>query len=282
MNIAEELWGPPFVGAIISISLYGVTIAQTIFYYKVFPYDPVHLKWLIGFLFAMDTIHVFCLCSGFWRFFIHGRFNTDLLTETPWTISTSIIITYIIAFSVQTFFGYRVWRISNGNLIVTGIIGIAALMQIASGMAVAAYIIIAKSMSAIFDNQAGNFELASSVICDITITGSLVYYFRSCRTGIKHTEAILQRLIRVTVNMGLLGAIAAFVGLVLYHVTAGKFLCVAAHFLMSRCYVNSLMATLNARKGIREIQRDTITLETFPTTDRSDATRSTGVQLLLP
>lgn len=33
---------------------------------------------------------------------------------------------------------------------------------------------------------------------------------------------------------------------------------------------------LNARKGIREIQRnDTITLETFPTIDRSNATRST-------
>jgi hypothetical protein len=42
---------------------------------------------------------------------------------------------------------------------------------------------------------------------------------------------------------------------------------------------------LNARKGIREIKRDdAITLETFqfPTVDRSDATRSTGVQLLLP
>jgi len=266
MNIADELWGPPFIGAICSMSFYGITVAQTIFYYKSFPSDRLFLKSLVAFLFVLDTIHVWCLCRAFWLFFIPGRFDERLLIVTPWTISTSIIVTYVITFTVQTFFGSRVWRVSNGNLIVTSLIAITALVQISAGMAVAIYIIIAGSMGVIFENQAGNFELTSSVVCDITITGSLVYYFRRNRTGTRHTEAVLQKLIRVTVNMGLLGAIAAFVGFILYHVTSGKFGCVGAHFLMSRCYVNSLIATLNARKSIRGLRRedgDDFSLSTF-------------------
>jgi len=284
MNVAEELWGPPFVGAMICLSFYGVTVAQTIFYCKSFPRDPLHIKCLIAFLFAMDTIHVYCLSSGFWQFLIVGRIDVNLLIVTPWTISTSIIVTYIIAFVVQTFFGYRVWIISNGSRVITGIIGITALIQIASGMGVAAYIIMSKSMGSIFDNQAGNFELSSSVLCDITITSSLVYYFRRHRTGVKRTEIALQKLVRVTINTGLLGTVAAFVGLVLFHVTRGQYMCVAAHFLMSKCYVNSLMATLNARESIRALYRDdTLSLTTFSpsTVDFHDDSKSTPLGWLL-
>jgi len=272
MNVAEELWGPPFIGVILCMSFYGVTVAQAIFYYVSFPRDPLYLKCLIAFLFVMDTLHVYCLCSGFWRFLILARIDVNLLVVTPWTISTSVIVTYIIAFVVQTFFGYRVWIISNGNWIVTSIIAVTALTQVSSGMAVAAYIIIAKSMGAIFDNQAGNFELASGAICDVTITSSLVYYFRRRRTGVKHTEAVLQRLKRVTVNMGLLGAITALVGFILFHVTRGQFCCVAAHFLMAKSYVNSLMGTLNARKSIRAIPQED---NTFAMSGFSNGSKST-------
>jgi hypothetical protein len=32
----------------------------------------------------MDTMHVSCLSSAFWRFFILGRMDANLLIVTPW------------------------------------------------------------------------------------------------------------------------------------------------------------------------------------------------------
>ena len=138
MNVAEELWGPPFIGVILCMrwitafkfytagwrgySFYGVTVAQAIFYYVSFPRDPLYLKCLVSrptlpilcndplislsdrislvrrvawrkihgfwplFRSVMDTLHVYCLCSGFWRFLILARIDVNLLVVTPWYV----------------------------------------------------------------------------------------------------------------------------------------------------------------------------------------------------
>lgn len=69
-------------------------------------------------------------------------------------------------------------------------------------------------------------EFISSIVCDITITSFMVYYFIRSRTGVQKlvsmlftelltyddssTDVMLQNLINTTVNMGLLGCCAQY------------------------------------------------------------------------
>lgn len=86
-------------------SLYGATLAQTIFYFKTFPNDRKYLIFLVSdrdaiwrlakdqpiclqvtSLFVLDTFHVCCLCSGFWLFLVLGKLDNTLLLVLPWFV----------------------------------------------------------------------------------------------------------------------------------------------------------------------------------------------------
>ncbi|EGN94034.1 hypothetical protein SERLA73DRAFT_189185, partial [Serpula lacrymans var. lacrymans S7.3] len=57
--------------------------------------------------------------------------------------------------------------------------------------------------------------------------------------------------------MGLLGCLVASLQLILYYALQDVSTYVAPHLLVSKCYVNSVMASLNARHSLRKmIRRD--------------------------
>lgn len=41
---------------------------------------------------VLDTFHVYCLCSAFWRFLIVGRTDETLLINLPWFVICSIML----------------------------------------------------------------------------------------------------------------------------------------------------------------------------------------------
>jgi len=114
------------------------------------------------------------------------------------------------------------------------------------------------------DNPCARLSLASSIICDGTISASLVYYFRRYRVGMSRTEPILQQLVMLSVNMGMLMGVVAIMTLILFEADRGVFLCLAPHFVSSKLYVNSLIATLNSRRHFRQMADRSIVF-TLPT-----------------
>jgi len=72
-NPMAELVGPGFIGFVFCLSLYGVTMAQTTLYYRRFPGDAKKFKFLVWFLFIIDTFHISLLCKLFWFLTITGE-----------------------------------------------------------------------------------------------------------------------------------------------------------------------------------------------------------------
>ncbi|KIM76619.1 hypothetical protein PILCRDRAFT_826176, partial [Piloderma croceum F 1598] len=142
----------------------------------------------------------------------------------------------------------------------TGIIAVAALAQLGSGMVFAAHSIMDRSPQDIFGSWSFKTELFASLLCDVMISGSLVYYFHINKGLSKRTETLLQKLIILTINQGVLLGLVTIVTLVLFYEKAGTFLAMASQFILSKLYVNCLLATLNSRKQFRDIANQEISL----------------------
>ncbi|KIM82550.1 hypothetical protein PILCRDRAFT_820405 [Piloderma croceum F 1598] len=256
INVVEVL-GPAFVGFIFCLCLYGTTLAQVIFYFWSFPDDSRRTKYLVAILCAGDTIHVCLICDMFWDVLIHGRFIDESTTLTlPWQLGASFVIVILIIFAVQSFFCLRVWRVSYRNVVAVTIIGIAATTQLVAGFVSLGYSIHG-ALPADFFEPGNNFfarlELISCIVCDGMISAALVYYFRKNRVGMARTEPVIQQLIILSVNMGVLLCIVTTVTLILFETGGGSYVLLASHFISSKLYVNSLIATLNSRRHFRRV-----------------------------
>ncbi|TFK69955.1 hypothetical protein BDN72DRAFT_576132 [Pluteus cervinus] len=96
-------------------------------------------------------------------------------------------------------------------------------------------------------------NLIGAIICDVVITFGLILNLHRSRTGVKRTNQLLNSLVVLTLNTGLITVILAIVALIAFYVLAPRILLyLAIELMLPRCYVNSLLATLNSRDYLRE------------------------------
>jgi len=262
-QLVEGELGPVFIGFAMSLWLYGTTVSQTIFYFRSFPNDSKATKYLVCFLCIVDTFHIYLLGHLVWNFLVVGRFTGlgVLLVTIPWQLLASFITTFFVISVVQCFFAFRVWNVSGKNWIITSIIGLSSTAQFGSGMEFSNHLIKAKSLALAFDHDrtsSGRIQLSCSIVCDLAISASLTFYFFTLRAGVERTRHLLQHLIILSVNTGVLLCLVMVVTIVLFQVKSGSLVSLGPQFILSKLYVNSLLATLNSRTHFRALVRETI------------------------
>ncbi|KAH9923364.1 uncharacterized protein B0H18DRAFT_470365 [Fomitopsis serialis] len=91
---------------------------------------------------------------------------------------------------------------------------------------------------------ASTASLACSIAGDAIITGAMCYYLHLSRSGIK--------------------SICAICTIILSEVVSNTYWDTMFYFLISKCYVNSTLATLNAREKLRGTTQYAISDRTVP------------------
>ncbi|KAJ8692111.1 hypothetical protein PTI98_009451 [Pleurotus ostreatus] len=97
----------------------------------------------------------------------------------------------------------------------------------------------------------GNLELASAMICDIMISVTLVYSLHKNRSGIKTSDAMIDKLIVYFIGISTLSSVFALINLVTWVAMPKNVIFVIFHSVISKLYVNSLLVTLNSRQQFR-------------------------------
>ncbi|OJT07350.1 hypothetical protein TRAPUB_1816 [Trametes pubescens] len=87
---------------------------------------------------------------------------------------------------------------------------------------------------------------------DVTIAAILCTILHYSRTGFSKSNTLINRLMVFAVNTGLLTSICACLSLITILALPNTFIYITFFFLVGRMYSNSLMATLNARKSLRD------------------------------
>ncbi|KAL1683705.1 hypothetical protein EV122DRAFT_257312 [Schizophyllum commune] len=229
-NPAEVAHGPMILGTFFNILLYGISITQTYIYWNTYKNkDPRFIRFFVLFLFVGDTLHTAFTMAYMYISLIKHFGDANYLATATWVFSTDPALTGIIGGSVQMFFAWRV-KLLTGNIIVALIIAVLSVATILCGIAtsigcgIVMYFVEFQKFSVVVI-----IWLVGSSVSDILITASLVFHLRNHKTGFKSTDTRVDKIIRCMIT------------------------CIWAHLLLnfplSKLYTNSLMSSLNSRRG---------------------------------
>ncbi|KAF8421712.1 hypothetical protein L210DRAFT_877653, partial [Boletus edulis BED1] len=251
------MWGPGCIGRTqpFCASLYGVEISQFVFYLQAFPCDSVTVKLQVYIVTVLDTVHSSTLISGFYHLWITCRANTSPACSYHHETITHYI-KYCITFMVQVFYAQRVWI--SKFMVPTPLFFHSLLLRLFNCVCRELVHYSEYQLTVLFSTKYTPMSSIASAVCDAIITLSVMYYLRP--RSIRR-QNLVKRLLVVFVEMGMFTFINALSMVVLYYIQIpmlGQFLTVAPGVILSKTYVNSMLAVLNARKPIRDEERNAL------------------------
>ncbi|KAJ3862835.1 hypothetical protein EV359DRAFT_82961 [Lentinula novae-zelandiae] len=188
--------------------------------------DNRGIRSLVGLVVFFDFVHQALISHTVYYYLILNYANPSALSLAVWSLLAEVLFNGFTAFCVQSFLTWRIWRLSNSNVWVTGIV--VSLVLAEFGCVVAFGIIALVRVSTFVELAADLKELSITVNAlaaagDVLIAGILTLLLQKSKTG-------FQRQILAAPN---------------------TFIYISFFFCMGRLYTNSLLATLNARSKIR-------------------------------
>ncbi|KAI0262806.1 hypothetical protein BC834DRAFT_375863 [Gloeopeniophorella convolvens] len=253
-----SLVGPILVGSILSWCLYGLLIMQLYVYYLAFPRDTLWVKLIVYGLFILDSAQSVIITDVAWSILCAGWGKPDALVKTSWGFAMTPLIDALISTWVQVFFAWRVWILGRRFVWKSLTVFIVLLALSMGSLGVAAGI----KYAGINDVRRINeiypmicTWLGGSVLADSLIALSMVYLLwrakRQARWSDK-TGRKLTKLIRSTVETGVLSAAVAVLDLSFFLSSNRNNIHITFAFVISKLYSNALMASLNSRAGVYE------------------------------
>ncbi|KLO10353.1 hypothetical protein SCHPADRAFT_525323 [Schizopora paradoxa] len=248
----DNTMGCLFVGVMIAMGLWGAGSLQMYYYFNRYQKDPWTLKAFVVVVWLLDTAHQALISHSTYTYLITNYAKPAFLGVIETTLLVEVIFSALICLCVQSFLVLRVWRLSHGNWLITGVL----LALIMSEFVLSLIYVIQGFPLKTFANLPHIFGISRamnimSFISDLGITVALTVLLNASRTGYERSETVINKLIVFTINTGLLTALCAVMSLVTIQVLPNTFVYILFFLTISRLYTNTLLATLNARNSIR-------------------------------
>lgn len=265
MGVLDLVLGPMLIGSMLSIFFSGINLVQSYIYFKRFPNDPTWMKVMVAYLLVFDIVHAGVEAALAYQYTITFFGNEEAIFIASSLFAAVPILTVSISSVAQAFFAWRVARLTRIQLL-GWVIGLLALAQfrkfntswnlsftyeyhLVCGVGVTIAVTIVTSFLEFVKFQGLVIPwLAMSVLCDILITTSLVWYLQTNKSGIATTDDLVTRLIRGTIQTGFWSAVWAIADLVVFRLENNS-LHLIFNFPLAKIYTISLMSTLNARRS---------------------------------
>ncbi|KAK0201355.1 hypothetical protein DFS33DRAFT_1439321 [Desarmillaria ectypa] len=260
MNPAAATMGPLLLGLMFNLILLGMIFVQYYMYYIKYQRKQVYALLLVNVagtvLYMVDMYIALILNFG----------NANSYNRSTWLgaarflpLPGDLALTAIMAGAVQLFFAWRV-KILTSSWISALSVFFTALLEVAGGIATAAE---ANAQEAVTDFQKFKITviiwLVSSCVCDFLITGALSFDdkesansspgSRGHKTGFEQSNEVMDRIIRLTVQTGLITSLCAMMDLITFLAIASPNIHIIFTGMLGKLYTNALMSSLNARSG---------------------------------
>ncbi|KAF9255456.1 hypothetical protein L218DRAFT_937646 [Marasmius fiardii PR-910] len=249
-DVNAQVTGPFLLGYLLNYGLYGVLTVQVYIYYNAFPNDRRGIQAMVYGLYVVETVQTVMVTWDAFQNFVFGFGQPAALEEVHLVWLDCCITDGIVAFVAQTFYAYRIYVLSKSKLLL-GVIVSMALTQLGGAAAAAE---VAKAVGTFTDRQrdftAVGVWLGGSAACDIVIAVSMTYILSKCDAGFQETRDILNRIVRLTMETGILTATVATIDLVLFLVLPQSSYHMTPALILAKLYSNSLMVIFNSRVQI--------------------------------
>ncbi|KAI9574512.1 hypothetical protein HD554DRAFT_2309935 [Boletus coccyginus] len=271
MAVLDATMGAYLIGVVIASVLYGCTCVQTWYYYTHYPSDPWYIKLLVFAVFVSDTGHQALISNLVYTYLVTYFGDWEQLNNVVLSLVIEVFFNGFTALVVQCFLAMRVFRLSNKNWFAFG--SVVSLVSFGTHDLIfltvppqMALVILEWILILIFSIKAISLKTyqqfatinaismsinAAAAAGDVLITIFLCYLLQKSRTGFRRSDMTINKLIMFSINTGLLTSLDALASLFCISVWPHTFIYIAFYFNIGRLYCNSLLATLNARKGLR-------------------------------
>ncbi|KAI9450021.1 hypothetical protein BJY52DRAFT_1215664 [Lactarius psammicola] len=278
----RKTYGCTFIGMVISIMLFGITILQTwIYYWQYGNRDQKALKLFVAIIFILDTLHtVLCTYSVYWYLVLNFG-NVEILGYNMWSMNFQIDVNALVDYMVRLYYARRVYLVS-GSIVIPVIIVVFGTVCITL-----AFVFTVKAAALKYWSLYTSLipvtciALGLGVVADILIALSMCWFLYHQRTGFARTDSMITTLMAYSINSGLLTSVLATAVLISFATAPSLLIWQLFFWPMSKFYANSLLAMLNSRDYIRKRSATDKTESAFDMSSirieqRSEAYKSTS------
>lgn len=256
----DNTFGAILIGCIIGAALWGVGTLQLYLYYLNYPEDNLGLKLFVTVTWAFDTVQQALIGHVVYYYLIKNYFNPLSLDNYVWSFNVQSLFEALTSFCVQSFFFYRIVRLSNRNYLMSGIAAVLILAKFGTSLAYTSQGFHLHSIRLAFSKLHKISEAidALAAVTDVVIASMMCWLLFRSRTAFSKTNRLISRLITYTINTGALTSLCAVVTFITAQTMQTNFVYGTFYFLIARLYVNSMLATLNVRQSLsRDADQDT-------------------------
>ncbi|KAJ6630262.1 hypothetical protein B0H10DRAFT_978895 [Mycena sp. CBHHK59/15] len=252
MATIPQLTIPMFLGTILNWGLFGALFVQVYIYFLAFPTDRAINRILVVVVFVAEFVQTATDTRNTIRVFGAGWGHADVLDDVGWAWFSVPVMGSIVACIGQTVFAWRIYILGR-KLYIPALVTIIAAVQLVAGIWAGVQICLVKKFSLVQskDSIPISVWLAATSLCDLMIVlGTTFHLIRSRDSEYRRTNAIISRIIKVTVETGVLCALFAFVDLGLFLGYKDTNYHLSICIWLSKAYSNSIVLLLNSRARI--------------------------------
>lgn len=253
LNINNTL-GAVLIGFAVACCVYGILVTQIFRYFSRYPFDRPVYKGLVLLILLLETVDQIFIGHVVYHYTISNFANVSalILGTVTWSFILQQTVGAVVGCIVKTSFALRVWRFSERNMFITGIILLLTYGQL--GLAIT-FTLKAFELSGVFEvvnlRVLGSTSLGVGVLTDLVTAISLCYFLNKLRTGYHKSDSLVNSLVLYAINTGALTSAVSLSTLILYNIMPTNLVFVACFFILSKLYAISFMATLNTRRIVR-------------------------------
>ncbi|KAI0628326.1 hypothetical protein C8Q77DRAFT_1162321 [Trametes polyzona] len=252
-SIASTI-GAVYIGMVVGVMLYGLTIYQAYRYYTLYPNDRLELKAYITVVLLFETFHTLLWTIVCYHYLITEIFDILTILNAHWSVRCTLLVTAYTVFLAQTFYAQRVYYVGPRYrwLVIPAAMSIMTGITFATIAGVKAF----TSMRLITDFKNISWLVSAaygcSVASDAILAGSLVFVLKRIRTNSERCDTVLDALIKYTVNTGLLTSVFSLLVFIFAIILPGNLIYAAISIVTAKLYANSVLAVVNSRKSFSD------------------------------
>jgi hypothetical protein len=270
---------PVVLGALINACLFGCLVVQTYVYYANFPNDHRAMKLTVAAVLASQIAHVICVSATLWNAVVSGYGNPLTLLIFPLGADAVILFTAITGGLVESSFAFRLWKLSKSLPLPLISLALCLLTQsIALAMTVKAFVMTSLVTFATDENILITLSFTSRLVCELTLTQSMVWYLRKQRSStFSRTTTKIDRMVLWTLETGLITSLVVVFIMSFFLAMKQNYIWIGMYAILATVNANSLLASLNGRLIIRSVPNDSFNMNTLSSLSGGRSRRTQSV-----
>lgn len=254
----------------------GIVITLGYMYYLEFPKDRLGFKVAVALAVTLSIIDTIAGLIWIYDWTVNLWGSIPATGIIPHGFYVNILAASLSCLLTQSFYAWRLWHVSQGNMILTGIIMTGAVMQLAVVMWVFSQWAKHPLFSQLPDVlPTAYIWIVAPIVSDLAITVSMVYYLRiKTRTAPSASRMTFNGIVSRTVQANFFSLISQVMTTILLNLDIG-FYFILNDVTITKVYAFSLIVSLLARRS----QSSLFTMSE-KTTNRGDASANISLSNL--